>query len=123
MSEFSETFGAISDVVRTYVEGMVHGDSAKLQAVFHEKACVIGHWDGALGWATLAEFCDEVCGDAARPGEDCYWKINAISTDGDTAVVRVENDWAGIRFDDTLTLLLHEGRWFIVSKLYYARPA
>ena len=59
MSEYSESFGAISDVVRTYVEGMVHGDSAKLETAFHENACVIGHWDGALGWATLAEFREE----------------------------------------------------------------
>ncbi len=71
MSNFSQSYGAISDVVQAYVEGMVHGDQAKLSAAFHEKACVIGHWEGTLGWATVAEFTEEVCGEAAQPGAEC----------------------------------------------------
>ncbi len=117
-----DQFGALSSVVQTYVEGMVHGDAAKIRAAFHDRACIIGHYEGDLGWASRDEFIDEVCGDAAKPGVQPYWRINSVSIDGDTAVVRVENDWAGMRFDDTLTLLLQEDRWIIVSKLYYLRP-
>ena len=46
---------------------------------------------------------------------------HTIDVTDDTAVARVENDWAGMRFDDTLTLLNHGGAWVIVSKLFYLR--
>jgi len=37
--------------------------------------------------------------------------------------VHVEDIWLGQHFDDILTLLRHDGRWQIVSKVFHARPS
>ncbi len=114
---------AIVDTVQTYVEGMVWGDGAMLRQAFHPKACCIGHFDGELEWDDLEAFIQGVSGEAAAPGSKPYWRINSMDVTGDMAIVQVENDWAGHRFDDTLTLLFHDDRWQIVSKLFYLRAA
>lgn len=111
----------IRAVVKTYVEGMVWGDGELLRRAFHRDACCIGHYDGGLEWSSLDDFIGSVSGETAAPGTSPYWRINGVAITGDTAVARVENDWAGMRFDDTLTLLHHEGRWQIVSKLFWLR--
>ncbi len=38
-------------------------------------------------------------------------------------MVKVEDDYLGMRFTDYLTMIEHEGRWSIVSKTYYVHPA
>ena len=123
MSIKADALAEITDVVKSYVEGMVWGDEARLRDAFHPGACCIGHFDGGLEWDDLNAFIAGVVGETARPGAEIYWQINGVDIVGDTAVVRVENDWAGMRFDDTLTLLNHGGRWQIVSKLFWLRPA
>lgn len=122
MTDKSAETEAITEVVRTYVEGMVWGDAALLSKAFHPRACCIGHFDGGLEWDGLDAFIASTTGEEARPGTEPYWKINSLSVTGDTALVLVENDWAGMRFDDTLTLLHHDGRWQIVSKVFFLRP-
>jgi hypothetical protein len=46
-----------------------------------------------------------------------------MSIAGNVATVQVENIWPGLLFDDTLTLLRHENRWMIVSKVFFLQPA
>ena len=113
---------AIAETVRRYVQGMVWGDGELLRKAFHPRARCIGHFDDGLEWASLEEFIASVSGEEAAPGDQPYWQINGIDITGDTAVVRVENNWAGMRFDDTLTLLHHDGRWQIVAKVFWLRP-
>jgi hypothetical protein len=117
----SQDLGVTVAVVRTYVEGMVWGDADRLRTAFHPKACCIGHYDGVLEWDTLDAFVQSVTGETAAPGITPYWQINGIDIVGDTAVVRVENDWAGQRFDDTLTLLQNDDGWQIVTKVFHQR--
>ena len=105
------------------IGAMVWGDGAMLRQAFHPKACCIGHFDGELEWDDLEAFIQGVSGEAAAPGSKPYWRINSMDVTGDMAIVQVENDWAGHRFDDTLTLLFHDDRWQIVSKLFYLRAA
>lgn len=116
-------FSDIEAVVETYVNAMTLGDATAMRRVFAERACCIGHFGGGLEWDDLDGFIAAVEAEKAAPGTEVYWRMNGIDVVGDTAVVRVENDWAGMRFDDILTLLRHEGRWVIVSKLFHHRAA
>jgi hypothetical protein len=110
------------DIARTiaaYVEGMARGDAKALRQAFHPRASSIGHFDGNLEWASLDEFiaaceAEAIPADAGVPAHE----IETISIAGDTAVVRVVDKWAGLDFRDTLSLLFHEGRWRIVSKVF-----
>lgn len=122
MSASVSPFAAIEAVVSAYIEGMTRGDAALLRRAFHPKAEIIGHFEGGVEWDDLDAFI-AVCEKAAKTGSDtAFFRIGSISVTGDTAIVQVEDDWEGMRFDDTLTLLQHDGRWQIVSKLFYLRP-
>ncbi|MBK0400755.1 nuclear transport factor 2 family protein [Limibaculum sp. M0105] len=110
----------IEAVVADYVEGMVLADEPRLRRAFHPKACSIGHFGGALEWEQLDAFIagvkaafDPSSGVAPR------WEIQDLEVTGDTALVRVEDDYVGYRFIDTLTLLRHDGRWQIVAKVFW----
>ena len=119
----AQTYGAISDVVKTYVYGMCENDPAKLRHALHEKMCCIGHFDGGLEWDSREAFIAGVDKAVDRPDPAPWHAINTISVFGDVAMVQVENIWLGDHYDDTLTLLNHEGRWVIVSKVFFLRPA
>jgi hypothetical protein len=111
----------VEAVVRSYVEGMIKGDAAMLERAFHPKMSEIGHFQGELMWNNRAQFVG-LCQEAATPDAQPSWKILNLSVAGDIASVHVEDDWAGLSFDDYLLLLKTEGRWQIVTKTFHVRP-
>ena len=44
---------AVAETVRTYSNGMLAGDEAKLGRAFHPRACIVGNEQGKMTWATL----------------------------------------------------------------------
>ncbi len=118
-----QTFAEISEVVRIYVEGMCQNDPAKLRAAMHEKSSCIGHYECGLEWDTRDAFIAAVDKAVVAPDPSPWHAISAISVVGDVAVVQLEDIWLGMHFDDTLTLLRHDGRWIIVSKVFFLRTA
>ena len=113
----------IEACVATYVEGMTRGDGLALRRAFHPDATVIGHFDGGLEWTGLDAFVASCQAEAIAPGDAVPpFEVEMVSVAGDTALVRVVNVWAGMRFRDTLTLLHHEGRWQIVGKVFLHLP-
>ena len=112
---------AVEATVRTYVEGMVHGDRERLERVFHPKMSEIGHFRGDLMWNDREEFI-RLCQEAVNPDAPVSWRILNLSVAGDIASVHIEDDWAGLSFDDYLLLLRSDGRWQIVAKAFRVRP-
>ena len=102
---------------------MCQGDAAKLRAALHESACSIGHFEGGLEWESREGFIGIVAAAVKEPDLSPWHVVNAISVVGDVATVQVEDIWLGMHYDDTLTLLWHEGRWQIVSKVFFLRSA
>ena len=116
-------YAEIAEVVRTYVEGKCQNDPAKLRTAMHERACSIGHFERELEWEGREGFAALVGQSVKVPDPAPWYRINAISLAGDVATVQVEDIFLGQHYDDTLTLLHHEGRWMIVAKVFYLRPA
>lgn len=108
---------AITEVVRTYVTAMTAGDRPALEQVFFDRACEVGHFEGKLLWNTRDDFI-RMSEAEADSSAKAWWAIRNISIHGDIAVVHVEDDWAGMRFDDILTMLKHEGVWRVMAKAY-----
>lgn len=119
----SHQYNRIADVVAKYVRGMCGANADLLREAMHENACCIGHFDGGVEWDAREAFIAGVLQAVETPDPDPWFQINAITIVGDTATVQVEDIWLDMHFDDTLTLLLHDGEWMIVSKLFYHRPA
>lgn len=123
MTPDTRTHAEIAEVVRTYVEGMCRNDPDKLRSAMHESACSIGHYKGALEWEPRDVFIATVAANVQTPDPAPWHRINAITVAGDVATVQVEDIYMGEHYDDTLTLLRHEGRWVIVSKVFFLRPS
>ncbi|MCP3970130.1 MAG: nuclear transport factor 2 family protein [Rhodobacteraceae bacterium] len=116
-----DTHPEIRRTVQTYVEGMCQGDREKLRAAMHPKACCIGHFEGGLEWDDREAFIAGVMDEVETPDPAPWYRINSLAVTGDMASVAVEDIWLGMHFDDLLTLLNHDGRWVIVSKVFYLR--
>ena len=84
----------------------------------HEKSCCIGHYEGGLEWDRRDAFIAAANEAVDTPDPAPWHAVNAILIVGDVAMVHIENIWLGMHFDDTLTLLKHENRWIIVSKVF-----
>lgn len=118
----SDDMAAVTEVVRTYYEGMMQGDATKLGRAFHPRAAIVGNWEGAVYWATLDEFavgCRNLI-DRAGPYER---RVESIAIVGDMATVRLGNQYAGVWYSDDLAMLRSDGAWRIAHKTFYAHPA
>jgi hypothetical protein len=113
---------AVAETVRTYYDGMVAGDEAMLTRAFHPRACIVGNEHGELSWSTLDQFIAE-CRNAVAQAGPHDWRIDGLSFEGDTALVRLGGQFAGVWYSDDLSLLRIDDAWRIVHKTFYPHPA
>jgi hypothetical protein len=112
---------AVTETVRAYYDGMMAGDAATLGRAFHPRACIVGNEQGELTWATLDEFVAE-CKQAVAHAGPHEWRVEALSFEGDTALVRLGGQFAGVWYTDDLSMLRIDDAWRIVHKTFYAHP-
>ena len=112
---------AVTETVRAYYDGMMAGDEAKLGHAFHPRACIVGNEQGELYWATLDEFVAD-CKKAVAQAGPHEWRIVGLSFEGDTALVRLGGQYAGVWYSDDLSMLWIDGAWRIVHKTFYPHP-
>lgn len=112
---------AVTETVRTYYDGMIAGDEVRLGRAFHPRACIVGNEGGAFTWATLDEFVAE-CKNAVAEAGPYQWRIDGLSFAGDTALVRLGGQFAGVWYSDDLSLVRIDDAWSIVHKTFYAQP-
>ncbi len=113
-------FAPLLAVARDYLDGMMYADEAKLRRAFHPKCLIVGHFRGRLEYDPLDAFIDACKKEGSIPaGTPYYAEIVSIDVTGDTAVVKLIDDYLGIRFTDYLTMVKTEGRWVIVNKAFY----
>jgi len=115
MDPFDDGAGTVT----TCVVGMARADETALRRAFHPKAASIGHFARDLEWASVDQFIAACKAEAIVAGAPVpTHEVEAILVTEDTARVRGVNVWAGLEFRDTVTLLLRDGRWQIVSKVF-----
>jgi len=112
---------SVTETVRTYYDGMMAGDEAKLGRAFHPRACVVGNEHGELSWSTLDEFVAE-CKQAVAHAGRHEWRIEALSFEGDIALVRLGGQFAGVWYTDDLSMLRIDDAWRIVHKTFCPHP-
>jgi hypothetical protein len=113
---------AVTETVRAYYDGSMEGDETKLNRAFHPRACIVGNEHGELVWATLDQYVAE-CKQMVAEAGPYEWQIDGLSFEGDTALVRVGSQYAGVWYSDDLSMLRIDDAWRIVHKTYYAHPA
>ena len=107
-----------------YVEGCRTGSSAELRKVFDEKATICGHSPGGLMTEPIQTLYQWIDGNGPSPGVEA--QIISVDILDSIAVARLElrkfsGTLAGedVAMSDAFTLLLIDGQWRIVHKIFH----
>ena len=112
----------IKETVQTYFDCMYESSAEKTHAAFHPNAKITGYLQDGLHEMSVAEFAGLVSSQqpsAKEKGDAARLDIISIDIAGDTAVTRVRDDYLGMTFLDTLSLLRVDGQWSIYNKLFH----
>ncbi|MDH3731563.1 MAG: nuclear transport factor 2 family protein [Acidimicrobiia bacterium] len=111
----------IRSTIQTYFECMYDSSAEKTHAAFHPNAKITGYLEDGLHEMTVEDFAAFVAGQqpsAREKGEPARLDVLSVEIAGETAVARVQDDYLGLTFTDTLALLKTDGRWQIYNKLF-----
>ena len=90
--------------------------------VFHADAKVVGYSEDELHVMSITEFANFVASQQPSPrdnGDPIRLDILSIDIAGKTAVAKVRDDYLGMTFLDTLSLLKVDREWTIYNKLFH----
>jgi hypothetical protein len=122
-SEVTPAIAAVCKVARDYLDGMVYGDEALLRRAFHPKCLLVGHFRGRFEYDTVEQFIAAVKAEPVlEKGTPYFSDIVSVDVTGDIAMVKVVDDYLGMRFTDYLTMAEDKGRWSIVNKAFFVHP-
>ena len=118
---YVQEYKAIVEVMGKYNEGLAKADSAIMKPAFSEKATMFGvDGNGKLKGGPVQQSLFEVVGSKFRPSPESKAVFASIDIAGTAASVRIDtNDVSGFSFTDFFHLLKVEGKWTVVSKIFY----
>ncbi|MCB5167961.1 nuclear transport factor 2 family protein [Streptomyces bambusae] len=113
---------AVREVLGRYFDGLYHGDTGVLGRVFHPEAVYATATEGELLRLSMPEYFPVVARrepPAARQ-EVRRDRIVSVEFAGPvTALARVECAMGPRHYTDFLTLLLVDGRWQVIAKVFH----
>lgn len=112
----------IRRTIQTYFDCMYESSAEKTHVAFHPNARITGYLEDGLHQMTVDEFAGFVASQQPSPkeqGAPARIAIESLDIAGQTAVARVRDDYLGMTFLDTLSLLSVDGTWQIYNKLFH----
>jgi len=112
----------IRSTIQTYFDCMYESSAKKTHAAFHPHAKITGYLPDGFHEMSVSDFADFVAAQqpsAQSKGEAARLDVLSLEIAGNTAVARVRDDYLGLTFLDTLSLLKSDGRWQIYNKLFH----
>ena len=116
----------IRSTIQTYFDCMYESSADKTHAAFHPNAKITGYLEDGLHEMTVNDFAGFVSSQQPSPkekGEPARLDILAVEIAGNTAAVKVRDDYLGMTFMDTLSFLKVDGKWSIYNKLFHVEGA
>ncbi len=116
----------IRSTIQTYFDCMYESSAEKTHTAFHPNAKITGYLEDGLHQMSVNEFADFVSSQQPSPkekGEPERLDILSIDIAGNTAAVKVRDDYLGMTFMDTLSLLKADEKWSIYNKLFHVEGA
>jgi hypothetical protein len=109
-------------VLLAYIKATEAADAEGARALFHADARMSGDLGNGARTGSPEPFFQSLSKAASRPGEGGYEaSVDSISIMGDTATGNViEKNLFGYDFTNRFHLIKLDGRWQIVSKLFYS---
>ncbi len=118
----SPAFEAVVTVVEKYFDGLHHGDTALLHQVFHPKAQYACATEGTLTHLGMDECFPLSTGARRRPAAARRGSTASSPSSSRapvTALARVECAIGRKFFGDLPSLVLVDGRWQIIAKVFH----
>lgn len=112
----------IRDTIQTYFDSMYESSAEKARAAFHPNAKITGYLEDGLHEMSVDDFAGFVASQlpsAQENGEPARLEILSLEIAGNTAVARVRDDYLGLTFLDTISLLKSDSNWSIYNKLFH----
>lgn len=118
----SSDYETIVDQLKTYFDGLYHGDTERLARVFHPSARYVCATDEKLINLGMDDYFPIVAAreSPANRHEERRDRVNSIELAGPrTAFARVECAIGPRHFTDLLTLIKTDGSWRIIAKVFH----
>ena len=114
-----EQLGGINKTLNAYIEAAIKGDSKVAEPFFTDNA-TISHIEKdsliSLPIKALFDYYNsEVCPQPAS------YTITACNVANDVAVVAIDSDFGGTKFDDMFSMVKDGKDWKIVSKVFHVK--
>jgi hypothetical protein len=112
----------IQDTIQTYFDSMYESSADKAHAAFHPNAKITGYLEDGLHEMSVDDFAGFVASQQPSPkekGEPARLDILSVEVAGSTAAARVRDDYLGLTFLDSISLLKSDGKWSIYNKLFH----
>jgi hypothetical protein len=111
----------IIKVMQHYIDGARTGSGATMKPSFDDSATICGYVDADLFSGPIQDLYD--WNDGNGPATEVECRFTRIDVVGTVASVRLDIDnWTGHRFTDFFNLVKIDGRWKILSKVFYLHP-
>ncbi|WP_263368824.1 nuclear transport factor 2 family protein [Edaphobacter bradus] len=122
---YVQEYNAIVEVMNKYNEGLAKADSAIMKPAFSEKASMFSvDGNSKLTGEPVQQGLFDVVDSKFRPSPEAKAVFAFIDIVGTAASVRIDtNDLSGFCFTDFFHLLKVEGKWTVVSKIFYTHVA
>ncbi len=112
----------IRDTIQTYFDSMYESSADKVNAAFHPSAKITGYLEDELHEMSRDDFAGFVAGQQPSPqaqGATPRLEVLSIDIAGATAAAQIRDDYLGLTFLDSISLLKTDGRWQIYNKLFH----
>lgn len=112
---------AVRAVVVDYLEGMIWGQTERIERAFHPRAIMAGHFAGGYEFMSRQEFVDFLRKGPGEPvGSPYVAELLSVEVTGSVAVAKVSDTCFGTDFTDWLVMVKDGGHWQIVAKTFVA---
>lgn len=114
----SEQLSGIRKALDAYIEAAVKGDSKIAEPVFTSNATISHIENGtliSLPIQALFDYYNNDCPQAAS------YHITVCNVSDDVAIVAIDSDFGGTRFDDMFSMVKDGEDWKIVSKIFHIK--
>jgi hypothetical protein len=109
---------AITKAIQGYIAGARSGRGADMTSTFHEGATIYGYVGSDMFGGPIQMLYD--WNDENGAAKDVDVRLSSIDVVGTCAAVRLDVDnWTGHRFTDFFNLVKFDGKWKVVSKVFY----
>lgn len=111
-------YQAVKDTINKYLEAGRTGKSEIMKPAFYKDAIMYNADKGKIEGGTIQALFDYIDGNPAA--SEIEADITSVEIAGNVAYAKVEsNNWHGARFSDMFLLLKDDGKWKILTKVFY----